>query len=386
MFFYLVHKYKIVLAYLILPLIFSVFIFSCTKPHSNTNISSSEKSDSLAAFKKPGNNITDDSLICIIGVGDLMLGSNYPSSVSLPPDDGKFLLDSVNDIPGYADIVFGNLEGTFLDKGGKPKVCNTPDNCYSFRTPESYCEILKSAGFNLVSLANNHSNDMGEEGKESTIKTLEKNSIRYAGYAELPYTIFEINGNKFGFTAFAPNFASQNINDLSNAVKVVSELKKKCDIVIVSFHGGAEGSSAVRVPKKKEIFLGEDRGDVYEFAHAVIDAGADIVIGHGPHVPRALELYENKLISYSLGNFCTYGKFSTYGVQGIAPLLKVYLDKKGNFVKGNIYSYTQKGRGYPVHDPELRAAKLIKELTGKDFPDTRLSINENGEIKLVEAD
>ncbi|HMQ67405.1 MAG TPA: CapA family protein [Ignavibacteria bacterium] len=364
-------------------MVVSVFFISCRKTDSKKNDPNSGKSDSSVIVSKTDNKKPDDSLICILGVGDLMLGTNYPSSASLPPDGGEFLLDSVKDIPDNADIVFGNLEGTFLDTGGEPKVCNTPDNCYSFRTPVKYCEILKSAGFNLLSLANNHSNDMGEEGRESTIKTLEKNSIRYAGYAELPFTIFEINGSRFGFTAFAPNYASQNINDLSNAVKVVSELKKKCDIVIVSFHGGAEGSSAVRVPGKKEIFLGEDRGNVYEFAHEVIDAGADIVIGHGPHVPRAIELYRNKIIAYSLGNFCTYGKFSTYGVQGIAPLLKVYLDKKGNFVKGKIYSYTQKGRGYPVPDPELKAAILIKELTGMDFPETGLIIEETGEIELT---
>nr|MBP9191627.1 CapA family protein [Ignavibacteria bacterium] len=171
----------------------------------------------------------------------------------------------------------------------------------------------------------------------------------------------------------------------ANAVKTVKELKEKCDIVIVSFHGGAEGSSAVRVTKRKEFFLEEDRGDVFEFAHSVINAGADIVLGHGPHVPRALELYKNKLIAYSLGNFCTYGKFSIYGTQGIAPMLKIYLDKNGNFVKGKIYSFRQIDGGYPVPDPELKAAKLIKELTEKDFPETDLKINTEGEFYKTDA-
>ncbi len=360
----------------------AVFVPACNQPAEKKNFTSSLNSDSIYSEK---NKNKKDSLISLIGVGDIMLGSNYPHSSSLPPDDGRFLLDSVKNFLNKADIVFGNLEGTFLDKGGDPKICNTPDNCYSFRTPENYCGILKNAGFNLVSLANNHSNDMGEEGRESTIRTLKKNKIEFAGYSDIPSVIFEKDKTKYGFTAFAPNYSAQDINDLANAVKTVKELKEKCDIVIVSFHGGAEGSSAVRVTKRKEFFLEEDRGDVFEFAHSVINAGADIVLGHGPHVPRALELYKNKLIAYSLGNFCTYGKFSIYGTQGIAPMLKIYLDKNGNFVKGKIYSFRQIDGGYPVPDPELKAAKLIKELTEKDFPETDLKINSEGEFYKTNA-
>lgn len=367
------------------PVIFvmtAVFVPACNQPAEKKNFTSSLNSDSIYSEK---NKNKKDSLISLIGVGDIMLGSNYPHSSSLPPDDGRFLLDSVKNFLNKADIVFGNLEGTFLDKGGDPKICNTPDNCYSFRTPENYCGILKNAGFNLVSLANNHSNDMGEEGRESTIRTLKKNKIEFAGYSDIPSVIFEKDKIKYGFTAFAPNYSAQDINDLANAVKTVKELKEKCDFVIVSFHGGAEGSTAVRVPKRKEFFLEEDRGDVFEFAHSVINAGADIVLGHGPHVPRALELYKNKLIAYSLGNFCTYGKFSIYGTQGIAPMLKIYLDKNGNFVKGKIYSFRQIDGGYPVPDPELKAAKLIKELTEKDFPETDLKINTEGEFYKTDA-
>ncbi|MFZ1321024.1 MAG: CapA family protein [Ignavibacteria bacterium] len=322
----------------------------------------------------------DDNFISIIAAGDVMPGSNYPSGYSLPPDDGKYLFDSVKYLIGTADINFCNLEGTLLDSGGKPKKCNTPDNCVSFRIPEHYGGYLKDAGFDLVSLANNHSNDMGEDGKISTIKTLEKYSINYAGYIDHPVTVFEKNGVTFGFTAFAPNTGTQSLNNLSNAVKVISDLRKKCKILIVSFHGGAEGYSAQRVSGNKEIFLGEDRGNVYEFAHAVIDAGADIVLGHGPHVPRAMEIYKGKIIAYSLGNFCTYGKFSLSGPQGIAPLIKIFINTSGNFVKGNIYSFKQVMRGMPVPDEERTAVKLIKSLTEKDFPEGDLLISDEGEI------
>lgn len=335
------------------------------------------RSDTLKIQEKK---INQDTLISITAAGDIMPGSNYPSDYSLPPDDGESLFDSVKSVSGSADINFANLEGTLLDSGGKPKKCNTPENCVSFRIPERYAGILKKAGFDLLSTANNHSNDMGEEGKISTVNTLNKYNINFAGYNDHPSAVFKRNGITFGFTAFAPNTGTQNLNDIPNAVRVVSDLKKKCDIVIVSFHGGAEGYSAQRVSGSKEFFLGEDRGNVYEFAHEVIDAGADIVIGHGPHVPRALELYNGKLIAYSLGNFCTYGKFSLSGPQGIAPLLKVFLDRKGNFVKGKIYSFKQVKRGIPVPDIEMNAVKIIKTLTEKDFPANPIKISDSGDI------
>ena len=366
----------------IIFLIISVnLITSCGQINSNLNQKSNKLIDTVSVVKKKTDSISKDSLISIIGVGDIMLGSNYPSSAFLPPDDGLHLLDSVKDLLGTADVTFGNLEGTFLNSGGKPKRCNTPDHCVCFRMPEHYAEYLKNAGFDVVSTANNHSNDMGEEGRLSTMETLDRYSMKYAGYSNYPVTIFEKNGIKYGFTAFAPNTETQNLNDITNVRIIVSELKKQCKILIVSFHGGAEGYSAQRVLRRHEIFLGEDRGNVYEFAHEVIDAGADIVFGHGPHVPRAMELYKNKIIAYSLGNFCTYGKFSFSGPQGVAPILKVYLDTNGNFVKGNIYSFKQINRGVPVPDYDLNAVKIIKELTEKDFPESSLMINENGSVE-----
>ena len=77
--------------------------------------------------------------------------------------------------------------------------------------------------------------------------------------------------------------------------------------------------------KKQKFFYGENRGDVHHFARSVVDAGADIVLGHGPHVTRAVEVYKNKFIAYSLGNFNTYGRFSLTGDKGIAPLLDIKL-------------------------------------------------------------
>jgi hypothetical protein len=313
-----------------------------------------------------------------------MLGSNYPSDYSLPPYDGEHLLDSVKEFLSDADVTFGNLEGTLLNAGGTPKKCHTPENCVAFRMPEYYAGYLKDAGFDLLSNANNHSNDMGEEGRVSTLKTLDEYDIKYAGYDYYPVTIFVKDGVKFGFAAFAPNTGTVPLNDIPNAVKIVSKLKKECDIVIVSFHGGAEGTGAQRVTGEREIFLGEDRGNVYEFAHSVVDSGADIVFGQGPHVARALELYRDRLIAYSLGNFCTYGKFGLSGALGVAPILKVYINKTGEFMSGDIISIRQMGKGMPVLDYENNALDIIQKLTALDFPETGLVFYDDGDVEKAE--
>ena len=359
----------------ILILLFSFNAYECKQ---ETNID--KNSDSTKVEEKK---TKEEKLISIIGVGDIMMGSNYPSAGSLPPDDGKYLFEDVKEILEDADITCGNLEGTLLDKGGIPKKCgdSTGKNCHSFRMPTRYAEYLKDAGFDFMSLANNHSGDMGLEGRESTYRTLEKNEISFAGTLDYPTAILEYDGIKYGFAGFAPNNGTVSILNLDKASEIISDLKKESDIVIVFFHGGAEGNSAQRVPRRNEMYLGENRGDVYEFSHAVIDAGADVVFGSGPHVTRAIELYKNRIIAYSLGNFCTYGKFGLSGATGIAPILKVFVNKKGEFIRGEITAIKQIKRGFPVIDEKGMVIKTMQELAKKDFPNTELIIGDDGKFE-----
>ncbi len=320
----------------------------------------------------------NQELISIIGVGDMMLGSNYPDKTGLPPDEGKQLLMPVNEILKNADITFGNLEGVVLNSGGKVKKCSNPKICYAFRMPEFLVDNLLTAGFDAVSIANNHVGDFGQEGRDNTLKILDDKKIAAAGLLSRPVCTFEKNGVKYGLAAFAPNSGTVNIRDIEAAKKIVSELAEKTDIVIVSFHGGAEGRNHQHVSKKTEMFYGEDRGNVYAFAHAVVDAGADVVFGHGPHVTRAVELYKNRLSAYSLGNFCTYGGFNLKNENGLAPILKVIMNKSGEFVKAEITPIKQPGRGGVVIDEEKKIIKIIKALTEKDFPETPLNISDEG--------
>lgn len=320
-------------------------------------------------------------LISIIGVGDMMLGTNYPSPSYLPTNGGRDLLTDVEPILQNADVTFGNLEGTILDKGGTAKRCNDPSVCYAFRSPESYGQHFQKAGFDVVSLANNHSGDFGPSGRKRTKEVLDEAGIRYAGLAGTDETVVWTQDSiTYGFCAFAPNSGTCDIRNISRAKQIVASLEAQCDIVIVSFHGGAEGAKNQRVTKKTETYYGENRGNVYNFAHAVIDAGADVVFGHGPHVTRSVELYKNRFITYSMGNFCTYGRFNLRDVAGIAPIFKLYVDENGGFVYGEITPIYQAKTHGPKVDAQKRATKKIIELTKADFPDSGLEIMEDGFI------
>jgi hypothetical protein len=320
--------------------------------------------------------------ISIIGVGDIMMGTNYPED-KLPPQDGALLMKNVEQVLRDADVTFGNLEGTLLDQGGIPKTCRDPKVCYAFRTPVRYVSNLVSAGFDIMSLANNHAGDMGDAGRKSSMKTLDEAGILHAGQLDQKTVILEKDSIKYGLVAFAPNSNCVPLNDLENAKKLVAHLDSICDIVIVSFHGGAEGAQYQHVPRTFEMFHGENRGDVYKFSHALIDEGADIVFGHGPHVTRGVELYKNRFIAYSLGNFCTYRGISVSGINGLAPIIKVYTTPEGEFLKGEITpTYQTYGDGVRI-DPSKQVIKIIQELTKKDFPESPIRVDENGLITYL---
>lgn len=319
--------------------------------------------------------------LTIIGVGDIMMGSNYPDNGGLPAQNGQTLMKEVESVLRSANITMGNLEGVLLDQGGTAKTCRDPKVCYVFRSPVAYTQNLVNAGFDIMSLANNHAGDFGDIGRKSSSKSLEQAGIYYAGQSSKPYVLFEKDGIKYGFAAFAPNGGCQNLNDLVAAGKIVDHLDSLADIVIVSFHGGAEGPQHQHVPRKNEIFYGENRGNVYDFAHQMIDHGADVIFGHGPHVTRAVEVYKNRFIAYSLGNFCTYGGINVSGVSGLAPIIKVYTDAKGNFFKAHITSTLQTFRGPVKLDVNKSVLKRIQELTKQDFPDSRIEISDEGLVK-----
>jgi hypothetical protein len=320
--------------------------------------------------------------IKIVGVGDIMLGTDYPNKSYLPPQDGKELLTPVRQILSQADIAFGNLEGVLLSGQGTVKKCSNPEVCYAFKSPDHYAQHLADAGFDVLSVANNHVNDFGPTGTRNTINLLNKAGIHYAGLLECPFSLFEKNGVKYGFAAFSPNKGTIKMQDYEQARSIIEKLDSLSDIVIVSFHGGAEGPDHKHITRQTEMYLGENRGNPYEFARMAIDAGADVVFGHGPHVTRAIDLYKDRFIAYSLGNFATYGRFNLKGPNGLSPIIEVEVDSEGRFVKGQIHSTKQINRGGPLLDERNLALQEIIKLTREDIPECSLQISGDGSIYL----
>lgn len=329
--------------------------------------------------------ITDTAVpLTFAFAGDIMMGTTYPETPSgayLPPDDGANLFTDVAGILTAADIAAANLEGTLLDGAGKVKKCGDPTLCYAFRMPTRYVKHLTDAGLDFMSVANNHINDFGPEGVTSTLQVLANAGIASAGLRNsCPTAIIEKNGRKIGFAAFGHNRGTLSILNLDEVRHTVGVLAKECDIVIVSFHGGAEGAKYTHVTHSMEMCFGERRGDVEAFAHAAIDAGADIVYGHGPHVTRALELYNDRLIIYSLGNFCTPYRINLKGISGHAPVVAVTVNPDGSFSSGRIHSFIQiPGKG-PRLDLSNSVAKHMKALSQSDFPLSPLTILNDGRL------
>lgn len=313
-----------------------------------------------------------------------MLGSNTPRPV-LPAGNGEVFADSIASYLEGADITFGNLEGVFVSKETKPQKCSDASReagrCYEFGMPDKLAPALKDMHFTVLSMDNNHNSDYGDEGVRYTKKTLDAIGIEYAAKKEP--IIMEVNGKKIGVAAFGHSGNSYRVSDLTTAKRVITDLNAECDLVMVSFHGGAEGKTAQHVKDTTEMFYGENRGNLIQFAKTVIDAGADLVIGHGPHVLRGIDEYKNKLIVYSLGNFLTHGNVNIRDVMGQAVIMDIEIDMEtGDLVSGTIIPTKQVGRGIPVYDASGKSIKIIKDLSKADFPTSQLNIDSNGAISL----
>ena len=346
--------------------------------------------------------------ITIAAVGDVMLGSPFPNESRMPPNDGADILKNVTPILSAADIAFGNMEAPITDGGisdkcpppkpdppstGPPKLPPPstgppkqpePIRCFAFRMPTRFAKNLKAAGFDVMSVANNHASDFGDAGRANTRKTLDALGIKHAGSDRTQFstTYLDVRGTKVAFIGFAHNNIVPNVNDLDSARRLVQDAGKKADIVVVSFHGGAEGIGAQHVPRQTELFLGEKRGNLPLFARTVIDAGADLVLGHGPHVLRGMEIYKDRLIAYSLGNFATYGWFKLTGETALTIILEARLDAGGKFLGAKIHSARQEGWGIPVLDNTGAAVKKIRSLSHTDFATSAPNIDDEGSISI----
>jgi hypothetical protein len=341
--------------------------------------SPAQSAPATGASGKPVEESAPVESISLSATGDIIMGD---APGKLPANDGDGFFDSVTEAL-KSDLVMGNLEQPLTGDTGTSK-CGTPkrDNCFAFRSPPAYAEHLKEAGFQLLNTANNHSKDYGPQGYRNTVEALEAAGLEHTG-AEDQITVVEVKGIKVAVVGFSPYAGANNLNDLDAAAAVIGKAKGQADLVVVQVHMGAEGSDKTHVKPGNELYFGENRGDPIKFSHTVVDAGADLVVGHGPHVLRGMEFYKGKLIAYSLGNFAGGGRtLSRTGVLKYSGVLHVSLTRTGEYVQGKFVSTYLNDAGVPTRDKaDERGRKMVAELSRTDFDETAAVIGADGGIK-----
>ena len=326
-------------------------------------------------------------------VGDINLGTaTLPDGV--PPDSGRGLLDRAR--PSLrGDLVVGNFEGVLADTGTSVKclVRLTPKeqrrnrmkgdtlapatrpNCYAFRTPTILAPRLVEAGFTHMNLANNHANDLGPAGRESTEQVLEGLGVRLYGPVGRITVDTILRGDSLttvGLVGFTTYPYAYNLLDIERSAAVVDSMRPLVDLLLVTFHGGTEGVRALRTSEVAESLGHEPRGDLRRWARAVI--------GHGPHVLRGMEFYRGRLIAYSLGNFATYRGFNLAGPLGITGVLQLEFVGERVLRAARLVPMRQLPREGPFPDPDSTAIHLVRRLSAQDFGATAAVITESGGI------
>lgn len=311
--------------------------------------------------------------VSFAAVGDIVMGS---PPYGLPPDGGRSLFSKVDHLLA-GDVVLGNLEGT-LSTGGSSKCGSGSPNCYAFRTPPSYARWLKKAGFTVMNLANNHAFDFGGIGQRQTVAALDRNKLLHTGRPGEVATQ-TVRGVKVAVLGFAAYEWANSLTNIPTARRLVSQAAETADIVVVTLHAGAEGSDKTRTRPGPETYLGEPRGDSIAFSRAVVDAGADLVVAHGPHVLRGMEFHKGRLIAYSMGNFAGYEVFNLGGTLSTSGVLQVTLAADGSFEKARLRPTQIIDPGYPA--PGGRGISLVSGLSKKDFGPKAARISADGTIR-----
>ncbi|MFJ3642334.1 CapA family protein [Streptomyces sp. NPDC090108] len=310
----------------------------------------------------------------IAAVGDVVMGS-LPDD--LPPDDGASFFEPVEDLL-RGDVVLGNLEGTLTTGGSSKCEYIGGPNCFAFRAPPSYGHRLKQAGFTAMNVANNHIDDFGEEGRRDTFDALRSVGLPFTGRLG-QITVQRVHGVRVALVGFAPDEGANDLTDIPAAKRLVARAAAAADLVVVTMHAGAEGSDRTHVEPGTEYFAGEDRGDSHRFSRAVIDAGADLVVGSGPHVMRGMEFYRGRLIAYSLGNFSGYKVLGLGGTLSTSGVLQVTLHADGSYASGRLRPTRIVPPGTP--DQGGDAIGLVSSMSDEDFGPSAARISEEGTIE-----
>ena len=320
-----------------------------------------------------------DATVSITAVGDIVMGTTTVRAAS-----GQRTVVLRSGRPGAPRRRRpGQPRGDAVDRV-ELEVRPGSSDCFAFQTPPSYAKWLKGAGFDVMNLANNHAYDYGESGFDQTKRALRKAGLRITGPPGV-VTVVEAGGVRVALVGFASYSWANDLTDVKSARRLIRGADDEADVVVVTFHGGAEGSDETHVDPGTEYFLGENRGDLARFAHAVVDAGADLVVGHGPHVLRGMEWYHDRLIAYSMGNFGGYEVFSLGGPLSVSGILKATLRGDGSWVKGELVPTQLVGSGIPALDPAERAHGLVRDVSSDDFGSRAMRVSVTGRLRPPNA-
>lgn len=338
-------------------------------PTANEPLKTIFEPEVLGAFKEG-----EVKSITLGWVGDIIPGFD---KYDLLPNSKK-LFEELKEFTQKPDIMIGNLEGVITkEKDSKCKMFST--NCFAFKNTEVFAKNLAQAGFDILNISNNHSFDYKEKGFEETLKNLSKEHLYSVGEKN-KVTYMEKDGVHVGFVSFSSSPNLNQISNLSNIRRLVSEAESNADVVAVILHAGAEGPSSKRTPDTTEYYLGENRGNVREVAYTAIDAGADVVFGSGPHVVRGMEFYEDKLIVYSTGNFGGYRALSVNKTSEDAFGVQVELNTKGEFIDAEIESFKIAPNGIPYIEENHMLDQELNSLSRSDFPLSYALVSSAGKI------
>ena len=307
-------------------------------------------------------------------VGDLTPGSKY----GVPGNAGRAQLAPARSLLSDADVTFANLEGTY-SRGGASKCGKDSGNCFAFQAPPGNAPALAWAGIDAVNVANNHAFDFGASGQAQTLRALAHARVTWTGRPG-QITTLDVKGVKVALVGFAPYPWAAPLLNLGSARKLIARAAGGAEIVVVAVHAGAEGADKTHTPHGHEHAYGEDRGDARAFAHMAIDAGADLVVGSGPHVIRGVERYKGRLIAYSLGNFAGWRNFGQGGRLSLSGILKVELAADGAPTGGTWISMKLTGPGIPRPDASNASAHLAASLSKEDFG-KNAGLSSDGELK-----
>jgi hypothetical protein len=304
--------------------------------------------------------------------GDMAFGRDY----GLPPGGPRRVLAAVRGLLRGTELMAGNLEGT-LGSGGASKCGGGGGgNCFAFQAPASYARAFRGSGFDVV----NHTNDFGSYGIGQTLDALDGADLPHSGRPGGIKVLRSEHHVRVAYVGFAPYDWASDLRDIDGAQDLVRRAGERADLVVVMMHAGAEGSGATHVPHGTEYAFGENRGETRRFTHAVVKAGADLVVGSGPHVLRGVECYRHRVIAYSLGNFAGYHTFATGGVLTYSGILRVELDRDGSLVRGRLLPVRFEYPGTPR--PGGGSVSFVRRLSREDFGDRACGISRHGYIKM----